>query len=95
MGRSSSSAEEDGNGSDVEDASLWAEIERLPTFKQLRSSLFDITNDKGEVKKKRRRVVDVTKLSNEERGLFIKKLIKNIEDDNVKLLTKVRDRIHR
>lgn len=94
IGRSSSSIEEDCDG-DVEDASLWAEIERLPTFERLRLSLFDISDDEGEVKEKRRRVADVTKLSNKERRLFIEKLIKNVKKDNLKLLTEVRDRIHK
>lgn len=92
-GRSSPIAEED-KDDDVEDTSLWAVIERLPTFERLRSSLFDINNE-GEVEKKGRRVVDVTKLRNEERRLFVHKLIKNVENDNLKLLTKVRDRIHK
>lgn len=85
------------DGDDVEDiASLWELIERLPTFERLRSSLFDDNSGGGEAEKKGgRRVVDVTKLGDGERHLFIQKLIKHIENDNLKLLRKVRERIHK
>ncbi|CAK9322841.1 unnamed protein product, partial [Citrullus colocynthis] len=84
------------DGDDVENiASLWELIERLPTFERLRLSLFDDNSGGGEAEKKgRRRVVDVTKLGDEERHLFIQKLIKHVENDNLKLLRKVRERIH-
>lgn len=77
---------------DVEDiTSLWELVEGLPMFERLRSSLFD-DNDNGKIE---RRVVDVTKLGDLERHLFIKKLINNIENDNLKLLKKVKERIHK
>ncbi|XP_038903616.1 pleiotropic drug resistance protein 3-like isoform X2 [Benincasa hispida] len=90
----STTAEED---DDVDVASLWESIERLPTFERLRSSLFVGGGGGGEVEEKLggRRVVDVTKLGDEERHLFIQKLINNIENDNLKLLRKVRERIHK
>lgn len=65
----------------------WAAIERLPTFKRLRSSLFDKEDRGGE-----RAVVDITKIGPLERHLFMEKLIKHIEHDNLKLLQKIRDR---
>ncbi|KAI3445471.1 hypothetical protein Pfo_002136 [Paulownia fortunei] len=77
---------------DEEAVSQWAEIDRLPTVKRLRSSLFDESggNEDGN---KGKRVVDVTKLGAPERHMFIEKLIKHIEHDNLKLLHKMRKRI--
>ncbi|KAF3958942.1 hypothetical protein CMV_016199 [Castanea mollissima] len=74
----------------------WAAIERLPTFERLRTSVFDIDHDNGSGKEfKGKRVTDVTKLGAVERHLFIEKLIKHIENDNLRLLQKLRDRIDR
>ncbi|KAH7542900.1 hypothetical protein FEM48_Zijuj02G0124200 [Ziziphus jujuba var. spinosa] len=87
-----SSAKDD---ADVEYALQWAAIERLPTFERIRSSLFDKDDEKGGDDEKVKRVVDVTKLGDEERHLFIEKLIKHIENDNLELLRKIRNRIDR
>ncbi|GLT32727.1 hypothetical protein SLA2020_073720 [Shorea laevis] len=70
---------------DVEYATQWAVIERLPTFERLRSSLFD--KDTG------KEVIDVTMLGDLERHTFVERLIKHIENDNLKLLRKIRARI--
>lgn len=86
-GSTTAEDQEDDDGH-VGDASLWKLIDRLPTFERLRLSLFE--DDNG-----RRKVVDVTKLGDVERHLFIQKLIKNIENDNLKLLRKVNERIHK
>ena len=72
----------------------WAAIERLPTFDRLRSSLFDEDGDDvGANDTKEKRVIDVTKLGAQERHVFIEKLIKHIEHDNLRLLRKIRNRI--
>nr|XP_023914219.1 pleiotropic drug resistance protein 3-like [Quercus suber] len=72
----------------------WAAIERLPTFERLRSSLFDEDGDDvGANDTKEKRVIDVTKLGAQERHVFIEKLIKHIEHDNLRLLRKIRNRI--
>lgn len=71
----------------------WAAIERLPTFERLRSSLFDNNGDVGGADNKGKRVIDVTKLGAQERHLFIEKLIKHIEHDNLHLLRKIKNRI--
>uniref|UniRef100_A0A7N2L6W5 ABC-2 type transporter transmembrane domain-containing protein n=1 Tax=Quercus lobata TaxID=97700 RepID=A0A7N2L6W5_QUELO len=71
----------------------WAAIERLPTFERLRSSLFDNNGDVGGTDNKGKRVIDVTKLGAQERHLFIEKLIKHIEHDNLLLLRKIKNRI--
>ncbi|KAK1592033.1 hypothetical protein Q3G72_018095 [Acer saccharum] len=71
----------------------WAAIERLPTFKRLRTSLFEKTsNDELQGKKL---VTDVTKLGGIERRLFIEKLINHTENDNLKLLQRLKERIDR
>lgn len=71
----------------------WAAIDRLPTFKRVTSSLFDENIDGDEVGVRGKRVVDVTELGGPERHLFIEKLIKNIESDNLRLLQKLRKRM--
>ncbi|XP_010516996.1 PREDICTED: ABC transporter G family member 33 [Camelina sativa] len=92
--RSSSSRNELENGVDdeAEHALQWGEIQRLPTFKRLRSSLVD---NHGVAAEKGKKVVDVTKLGAMERHLMIEKLIKHIENDNLKLLMKIRKRMDR
>nr|GLL29395.1 pleiotropic drug resistance protein 3-like isoform X1 [Ipomoea trifida] len=72
----------------------WAAIERLPTFDRLRSAVFE-ENNGNEAQVQGKRVVDVTKLGTLERHMFIEKLIKHIEHDNLRLLRKIRKRIDR
>lgn len=74
--------------------SQWAEIDRLPTFERLRSSLFDEIGGAGDGDGGRK-VVDVRKLGAPERHMFIEKLIQHIEHDNLRLLHKIRKRIDR
>lgn len=72
----------------------WAEIQRLPTFERITSALFDVYDgmETGE-KVEGKHVVDVTKLGAQERHMFIEKLIKQIENDNLRLLQKLRKRM--
>ncbi|CAI9101369.1 OLC1v1038675C1 [Oldenlandia corymbosa var. corymbosa] len=83
---------EHGDKLDEETARKWADIDRLPTQKRLRSSLFD-EFDGNKANGKKKQVVDVTKLGALERHMFIEKLIKHIEYDNRQLLQKIRKRI--
>ncbi|KAL6964588.1 drug-responsive transcription factor pdr3 [Sarracenia purpurea var. burkii] len=99
-GLGSSIKDHDDPDEDYEEFALqWAAIERLPTFERLRSSLFHENNGNpsrsvdDNVKEKVRRVTDVTKIGALERHMFIDKLIKHIEDDNLRLLQKLRKRI--
>ncbi|MBA0605079.1 hypothetical protein Godav_017691, partial [Gossypium davidsonii] len=65
----------------------WAAIERLPTFKRIRTSLFDqklLNAGKDEVLGKK--VIDVTRLGALERRVFIDHLITIIDKDNLKLV---------
>lgn len=87
---------------DVDDEQVqlqWAAIQRLPTFKRLRTSVFEVDHHDDPEKefqgKNFKRVIDVTKLAAVERHLFINKLIKHIETDNLRLLHKLRQRIDR
>ncbi|ONK61392.1 uncharacterized protein A4U43_C08F29430 [Asparagus officinalis] len=70
----------------------WAAIERLETFERVRKSVVDGDSSENQKEKK---VADVTKLGAPERRLLIEKLIKNIENDNLRLLQKQRVRIDR
>lgn len=69
-----------------------AKIDGLPTFERSRSSLFDESDgSKGDVHGKR--VVDVTKLGALGRKMFVEKLIKDVENDNLRLLQEMRNRV--
>ncbi|KAJ0078967.1 hypothetical protein Patl1_23928 [Pistacia atlantica] len=83
----------DDNGDEY--ASQWAAVERLPTTDRLRLSLFDEDGDRNSVHehKAAKKVVDVTKLEAPERHQLIEKLLKHIENDNLRLLRKIRERI--
>ncbi|CAI9101371.1 OLC1v1038677C1 [Oldenlandia corymbosa var. corymbosa] len=78
--------------SDDEEAVQWAALQRLHTGQRIRSSLFDVINEDGQ-SSSRRRVVDVTRLDSRERHLFLKKLIPNVQHDNLKLLRQIRTRL--
>ncbi|KAI4344716.1 hypothetical protein L6164_011910 [Bauhinia variegata] len=85
---------QDGDGDGDEGYELqWAAIQRLPTFERITSALFDGMDANGQFKGKQ--VVDVSKLGAHERHIFIDKLIKHIENDNLRLLQKLRKRIDR
>ncbi|KAJ4822694.1 hypothetical protein Tsubulata_024898 [Turnera subulata] len=87
-----------GNGDDTHDDQLqWAALERLPTTRRVRMSLLDdsVVKDGDHQDPIRKKVVDVTKLGDEERHVFIDKLIRKIEEDNRRLLTKFKERIDR
>lgn len=74
-------------GDDQDDALQWSAVERLPTFERITTALFKENNDQG------KRIVNVAKLGAQERHMFIEKLIKHIENDNLQLLQKLRKRI--
>ncbi|KAJ4844769.1 hypothetical protein Tsubulata_003473, partial [Turnera subulata] len=93
---------QENGGGDMEDRLQWAAVERLPTVRRVRLSLFEDNNDKkgnstvvDQEAAARKRVVDVTKLGAQERHVFIERLITKIEEDNRRLLTKLKERIDR
>ncbi|GMJ09280.1 polar auxin transport inhibitor sensitive 1, PLEIOTROPIC DRUG RESISTANCE 9 [Hibiscus trionum] len=79
----------------------WAAIQRLPTFTRLRTSLFDhglLINDTDRDDAKidgQRKPIDITELGALERHVFMEKLITKIEDDNLCLLKKFKERCDR
>ncbi|KAK1355687.1 ABC transporter G family member 37-like [Heracleum sosnowskyi] len=84
------------DSTDDEYVKQWADINRLPTFECLRSSLVDDFNDEGEIIGTQwKRIIDVSSIGALERHLFIEKFIKHIEDDNLRLLHKLRKRINK
>ncbi|TKY54311.1 Pleiotropic drug resistance protein 3 [Spatholobus suberectus] len=83
---------------DKELQSKWAAIEKLPTFKRIKTSFVDVSQEESGSSSKEadgKRVVDVTKLGAVEKRLFIDRLIKHIENDNLQLLQKLRERMER
>jgi hypothetical protein len=79
---------------DDEDMLQWAAVERLPTFERITTALFeqqDCTAANGDAKGKK--IVNVSKLGAQERHVFIEKLIKHIENDNLRLLRRLKQRI--
>ncbi|GKV23295.1 hypothetical protein SLEP1_g33042 [Rubroshorea leprosula] len=69
----------------------WAAIERLPTFRRIRSSLFPREGQE----EREMEVIDVTKLGAPERHVFIERLITRVEEDNLRLLKKLKERMER
>ncbi|KAK2634606.1 hypothetical protein Ddye_029398 [Dipteronia dyeriana] len=76
---------------DVEHALQWAAIERLPTFERLKSSLFDKEDEENLVDGKGKRLT-VSGSRALEQHLFMERLIKHVEHDNLQLLQKIRKR---
>ena len=73
----------------------WAATERLPTFRCRRTSLFNKMDLNGGELGQGMSMIDVTKLGDLERRVFIEKLVKDIEEDNRRLLQKLKERIDR
>ncbi|XP_048137644.1 pleiotropic drug resistance protein 3-like [Rhodamnia argentea] len=61
----------------------WAAIHRLPTFRRLRAAVLG------------REVVDVMKVGDSEGRVFVDGLLKRIEEDNLRLLQNIRERVQR
>lgn len=64
----------------------WAAIERLPTLRRMKMSvLHSPGNGTGSQEHKEAQIVDVTKLGAVDRRMLVEKLIKSIENDNLRL----------
>ncbi|KAL3714536.1 hypothetical protein ACJRO7_006451 [Eucalyptus globulus] len=61
----------------------WAAIERLPTSQRLQAAVLG------------REVADVAKLTGSERRVFVEGLLKTVEEDNLRLLQRLRRRVQR
>ncbi|KAL6633629.1 hypothetical protein ACP70R_026300 [Stipagrostis hirtigluma subsp. patula] len=75
-------------GPDEEAALRWAAIERLPTHSRMRKGI--LTGDAGHVQE-----VDVQRLGRQERKNLIDRLVHNVEEDNERLLLRIRERMER
>lgn len=71
----------------------WAEIERLPTYQRSRVLLFDKYDGESKLNVNGNRMIDASMLGPLDRCLFIEKLIKQIELDNLRLLQNLRKRM--
>ncbi|KAK9673337.1 hypothetical protein RND81_12G161500 [Saponaria officinalis] len=78
---------------DEEHIQQWAKIERLPTYQRSKVFLFDEYIDGSMVNEKR--MTDVSMLGPLERHLFIEKFIKQIEQDNLRFLQKLKKRVEK
>lgn len=73
---------------DDETALKWAALERLPTYRRLRTGL--LTSSCGEANE-----VEVDKLGVQERKSLMEKLVSDTEVDNEKFLLKLKKRLDR
>ncbi|KAK8914331.1 Pleiotropic drug resistance protein 3 [Platanthera zijinensis] len=92
-----SSGDDDAGKEDEEDEAVklqWSAIQRLPTQRRLRSSLFRHGNGVGD-EGTEMRVVDVGHLSAIERRQFVESLISSVTKDNRRLLEKMKGRLKR
>lgn len=81
---------------DDEEALKWAAIEKLPTYSRLRTTLMtSVIEDDVYGNQLLSKEVDVTKLDGEDRQKFIDMVFKVAEQDNERILTKLRNRIDR
>ncbi|KAL0724493.1 hypothetical protein Bca4012_039092 [Brassica carinata] len=81
---------------DDEEALKWAAIEKLPTYNRLRTTLMtSVIEDDVYGNQLLSKEVDVTKLDGEDRQKFIDMVFKVAEQDNERILTKLRNRIDR
>ncbi|ESQ27019.1 hypothetical protein EUTSA_v10018005mg [Eutrema salsugineum] len=81
---------------DDEEALKWAAIEKLPTYSRLRTTLMTaVVEDDVYGNQLLSKEVDVTKLDGEDRQKFIDMVFKVAEQDNERILTKLRNRIDR
>ncbi|KAF2589370.1 hypothetical protein F2Q70_00040098 [Brassica cretica] len=79
-----------------EEALKWAAIEKLPTYSRLRTSLMPALGEDDIYSNQiLNREVDVTKLDGDDRQKFIDTVFKVAEQDNERILTKLRNRINR
>ncbi|KAE8680794.1 Pleiotropic drug resistance protein 3 [Hibiscus syriacus] len=73
---------------DDEEALMWAALERLPTVSRLRKGI--LTSSEGGASE-----IDVHKLGWQQRKVLLERLVKVAEEDNEKLLLKLKNRVAR
>ncbi|XP_009628925.1 pleiotropic drug resistance protein 2-like [Nicotiana tomentosiformis] len=77
---------------DDEEELKWAAIERLPTYDRLRKGILKQTLDDGKVNYQE---VDVANLRLQDRKQLLDSILKVVEEDNERFLTRLRDRTNR
>ncbi|XP_059314820.1 pleiotropic drug resistance protein 2 [Lycium ferocissimum] len=70
----------------------WAAIDRLPTYDRMRKGMMKEVMNNGRVV---HHEVDMTKLGNKDRKVFMESILKVVEDDNEKFLRRLRNRTDR
>lgn len=68
----------------------WAAIERLPTFERMRKGVLRQVLEDGKVVENE---IDLKNLGRQERKVLIDSILKVVDEDNEKFLTRLRDRI--
>ncbi|KAK6942636.1 ABC-2 type transporter [Dillenia turbinata] len=68
----------------------WAALERLPTYDRLRKGMLKQVLDNGRVVQSE---VDIANLGLQEKKMLMESILKVVEEDNEKFLTRLRDRI--
>ncbi|KAJ4847789.1 hypothetical protein Tsubulata_003348 [Turnera subulata] len=81
-----------GGREDDEEELRWAAIERLPTYDRVRKGVLKQVLDNGKVVQAE---VDVTNLGMQDRKLLMENILKVVEEDNEKLLRRLRNRTDR
>ncbi|KAL2487195.1 ABC transporter G family member 39 [Abeliophyllum distichum] len=79
-----------GGHEDDEEEVRWAAIERLPTYERLKTAVLTQVQENGRVKADE---VDVTKLDMDQKKQLMDSILKAVEEDNERFLSRLRDRI--
>lgn len=80
------------NENNDEEELMWAAFERLPTYDRVRKGMLTQTTSKGKLF---HHEVDVTKLGPQDKKQLIDNVLKIVENDNERLLRRIRDRVDR
>lgn len=78
---------------DEEEASIWAPLEKFPTYDRLRASILTSVVETESNTSVVHRMVDVEKLDSHDRREFMERVLKVAEEDHGKLLRKITSRI--
>lgn len=81
---------------DDEQSLQWAALEKLPTYDRLRTAIvrMAVESDGGE-RRYEHKEMDVRKLGASEKQDFIKRVLRVTEEDNSRLLSKLRHRCNK
>ena len=77
---------------DDEEELKWAAIQRLPTFERLRKSIVKQVLESGRFNYEE---VDISKLGMQQKKRFLDGMLRTVEEDNERFLSRMRERIDR